>query len=527
MNNNCSMAWYVIPLALVLALVAPLTLGQGASASATLERVPGGDLSEVTEEPSYEKDTVGWSGTSLEQIQQYRLDGALRGGALERASLDLPSDMKWLHGSPVVLSPDAKLMLVVRPPKDGNKKPKLILDVWNLETRQRLQTLKSTDQFKGRVEALAFSQDSRHVIAATKEKSVHLWHWERDRDDFQKNKVVLKNVMAIHSLAVSPNGARVLAAGSSRNPNNVLWFWSTNRTEAEVLQGHKPSNLSLLTTAVQVVLAPLGVLWYLVSKPVSEVTAVAFAPDGVHALSGGKDRTVRLWDLNRKQPLLHTFQEVHKKEVTALAFSPSCSEITRCNIASGDASGFLRVWKWKVADWKNLQQWDGKSSSGRQPTDLSFGGYKSAIDSLVFAPVRQGQRLFSGSQDGQVRLWELDSEAAKTGSARAMVTLTPPGARENSASLVEALAPSGGDVRVVSLLDSTGKTPKLKVWRAEPRVAFRKYADREKAINVLRKAGAFLVGGAEPGAGTSHTAPPVRNRLRLGRPLYGLGCAEA
>ena len=105
--------------------------------------MPASDLSEVMEEPSYDGNTVGWSGTSLAQIQQYRLDRALRGGALQRASLVLPSDARWLRGSPVAISPDARLMLVVSPPTDSDSRSRLKLDVWDLEAGQRLQTLKS------------------------------------------------------------------------------------------------------------------------------------------------------------------------------------------------------------------------------------------------------------------------------------------------------------------------------------------------------------------------------------------------
>ena len=200
----------------------------------------------------------------------------------------------------------------------------------------------------------------------------------------------------------------------------------------------------------------------------------------MHALSGGKDRTVRLWNLNEKEnKLVYIFldesQPAHKKEVTALAFSPDCKSSDSggasprsCTIASGDASGLLKVWEWNRT----------KPSAVKKPLPLFFRGHRGSVDSLVFASRRQGQRLFSGSKDGRVRLWEFDSVKVTK-----WKTLTPPDDNTQAKKLppVEALAVSGGGARVVSLRESNGQNPaELKVWQAD--------LEGEKAISDLRKA---------------------------------------
>ena len=216
MNNNYVMAWYVIPL--VLALATPLTRAEPERACPPKE---------LKEYPSSKKDIVEWSGTCLAQIGKtpQREDW-------QREQIEQLTDVKWRPKSPVAISPDAKLMLVVKPSKAS--KSKLTLEMWDLETGGS-KTLTSTQAFDGEVQALAFSGDSNHVVAAIKEKKkwVHLWYWKRNKDKkfSQSNMAELKKVKTIHSLAVSSDGERALAAGSSRNPDNVLWLWKTDSTD--------------------------------------------------------------------------------------------------------------------------------------------------------------------------------------------------------------------------------------------------------------------------------------------------------
>src|SRR5262245_44542803 len=51
----------------------------------------------------------------------------------------------------------------------------------------------------------------------------------------------------------------------------------------------------------------------------SEITSLAFAPDGGQVLSGSKDRTIKLWDIATGQ-LVRTF-EGHQGGVSSVAFS--------------------------------------------------------------------------------------------------------------------------------------------------------------------------------------------------------------
>ena len=71
---------------------------------------------------------------------------------------------------------------------------------------------------------------------------------------------------------------------------------------------------------------------------VSAVTAVAFAPDGKHMLSGSSDRTLRLWRAS-DGALLRTFGG-HTGSIESVAFAADGR-----TFASGSSDGTARVWR--------------------------------------------------------------------------------------------------------------------------------------------------------------------------------------
>ena len=114
------------------------------------------------------------------------------------------------------------------------------------------------------------------------------------------------------------------------------------------------------------------------------VESVAFSPDGKRIVSGGDDKTVRLWDATTGQPVGQPMTG-HTGRVNSVAFSPDGKRIL-----SGDD--------------KTVRLWDATTG---QPVGQPMTGHKYGVTSVAFSP--DGKRIVSGSDDGTVRLWSADT----------------------------------------------------------------------------------------------------------------------
>ena len=115
-----------------------------------------------------------------------------------------------------------------------------------------------------------------------------------------------------------------------------------------------------------------------------EVFSVAFSPDGKTLASGGRDKTIILWDVKSYQPKGQPFTG-HSASVTSVVFSPDGSVL-----ASGSTD-------------KTVILWDIES---HQPIG-QLDGHKEAVKSVAFSP--DGKLLASSSEDKTIFLWDVES----------------------------------------------------------------------------------------------------------------------
>ncbi|KAI0038905.1 WD40 repeat-like protein [Auriscalpium vulgare] len=122
------------------------------------------------------------------------------------------------------------------------------------------------------------------------------------------------------------------------------------------------------------------------AEPTTGVRSVGFSPDGAWVVSGSYDRGIRIWDPHTGQSVAGPFKG-HSSFVMSVAFSPDSM-----HVVSGSKDKTLRIW--------NIVSGDTVAGP--------FRGHTGWVQSVMFSP--DGTHVVSGSDDNTVRIWD-----AKTG----------------------------------------------------------------------------------------------------------------
>lgn len=129
-------------------------------------------------------------------------------------------------------------------------------------------------------------------------------------------------------------------------------------------------------------------------EPVKSNYFVDFSSDARFAVSGGKNATIRLYDLD-KGVLARTFVG-QKEPVSAITFRPDGKMV-----AAGSKAGKLMVWDTRSVDGLDETERENLGSEERAPINAHDG----AVRSIAFSP--DGRELASGGDDGIIRHWKL------------------------------------------------------------------------------------------------------------------------
>jgi len=210
------------------------------------------------------------------------------------------------------------------------------------------------------VSAMAVAPDGRWLASSSADGTVRLWNPVTGREG-----TILKgHKTGVEAVAVAPDGSWLASGG--RDGTVRIWDPIT-REERATLKGHHSGIIARFYDT-------LG------------VEAVAVAPDGSWLASGGRDRTVRIWDPmtgQKRATLKKSGSQSHGDRIAAIAVAPDGSWL-----ASGSRNGIVRIW----------------NPLTRQGL-ATLKGHRRDVEALAVAP--DGSWLASGDRDGIVRIWDL------------------------------------------------------------------------------------------------------------------------
>lgn len=245
------------------------------------------------------------------------------------------------------------------------------------------------------ITAATFASDCNHLVTATRDNIIRLWNILEKR---AIGKPIYSPNDKVESLSVSPNGQYIVSISAY-----TLRLWDTldhqdTATLGNVLQGHH-----------------------------GEIKAVVFSPDG-YIFSGGRDASLRLWDIESELALMSFWRLFQSQYLTATALSPNNKQFVSVNgndIELWSFSSEMRIGEpWQghtdiitvlafspdatqvasASHDKTIRLWN--VASGQQIGEL-WTGYGHYINTLAFSP--SGEQIIGASHDGVIRQWDVTS----------------------------------------------------------------------------------------------------------------------
>jgi WD40 repeat protein/transcriptional regulator with XRE-family HTH domain len=204
--------------------------------------------------------------------------------------------------------------------------------------------------------SVTFSHDGHFLAIGDTNDQIYIWK-------IAGNRLILEHIFTSHNhwvrvLAFSPDSRMIASAGE----DGKVYL-------REVDTGKDPASFD---------------------GHIDRVRSLAFSTDGKYLASGSDDKTVRVWNLPRKEFI--TALTNHKDKVRSVVFHPNSNILI-----SASQDNHICVWEIHNQSVRLLRSFELSENDGN------------ILRTLTISP--DGKTLASGSDDGVVRLWNLETGA--------------------------------------------------------------------------------------------------------------------
>ncbi|MCB0186766.1 MAG: hypothetical protein KDE31_21010, partial [Caldilineaceae bacterium] len=206
-----------------------------------------------------------------------------------------------------------------------------LISIWDLATRQVSHTLTGHNET---ITALAFNPDGKILASANADPTILLWDISaistlsevEDPNTSEASSQIIRRFQEpgrVWSVAFSPDGLTLASGGDA----GIIYLWDISTASTRSDAAGLNTSVAGESDQPRQRLAGHG----------AGISSVAFSPNGRLLVSGGIDRSLRLWDIASGKTI-HTLTG-HTERVWSVCFSPDGQMV-----ASGSDDGAVKFW---------------------------------------------------------------------------------------------------------------------------------------------------------------------------------------